>query len=587
VHFLELETKRKTMTEREVWYILVNGTGRETADKVRVSRTGDISDFRDAVHAKNPRKVAHCDPSDLVVYANKAAFERKDNPLGSRDKLGEELGRDDELYVVVPATSEDVKRQKVEVSDVWMKDLKEKLVEVPEDINALRAFLQNELRVKIPLSHEFIQLISVLDTQKLCAEVSEKLFAASLAMSRTTTTMVNQVIDPEMSQSEHATEDTYHHLWDSLIATVLTRVSYGCFLRNSNKSTSTRLCHPDLCFYYNKLNICVFRGEEKADGELIVPLNELHEKLDKWIYDDAPYLLGYAAVGLQVELAIIQKDEGGKATVQMVEHYDLGSLVGRLRLFLAMLNLSTLFRPLVDKVKRRFVRPEYGVLKKENGVEIQLGTVNVIKKYPSEMPTSLVHAVIDHLKLVHSLMSSRSVPNVIQLVRSNMKKKTVCLTPVGYPEVPKDLKELVRALLDILDALVSMHQLKIVHRDLRWDNILRYCSGGQNWFIIDFDDSAQLTKEGRDWIIHQAKDAQDMDPASHAPELYNSTHDEKVDIWSIGYLIQTSHLNLSPEVIKVKNDCMQDNPKKRPTALVLQRRFQKILGTFSLLNSIV
>jgi hypothetical protein len=148
--------------------------------------------------------------------------------------------------------------------------------------------------------------------------------------------MVYGVINPNMSQSEDATEDTYHHLWDSLIATVLTTVSYGCFLHNSNNSTSARLCRPDLCFYYNKLNICVFRGEEKADGEFIVPLSELHEKLDKWIYDEAPYLLGYAAVGLQVELAIIHKDERGKATVQVVEHYDLGSLVGLLRLFLAI-----------------------------------------------------------------------------------------------------------------------------------------------------------------------------------------------------------------------------------------------------------
>ncbi len=75
----------------------------------------------------------------------------------------------------------------------------------------------------------------------------------------------------------------------------------------------------------------------------------------------------------------------------------------------------------MEKVTKRFVRPEYGVLRKENGLEIQFGTVNVIKKYPSEMPTSLVHAVIRHLKHLHSLMSSRSLPNVIQLVGSNMK----------------------------------------------------------------------------------------------------------------------------------------------------------------------
>jgi len=55
-------------------------------------------------------------------------------------------------------------------------------------------------------------------------------------------------------------------------------------------------------------------------------------------------------------------------------------------------------------------------------------------------------------------------------------------------------------------------------------------------YIFDFDDSAQMTKEGRNWIIHQDKDAYDMDPDSHAPELSNSTHDEKVDIWSIGVI---------------------------------------------------
>jgi hypothetical protein len=471
----------------------------------------------------------------------------------------------------------------MEASDVWMKDLKEKIVDIPEGINNLRAFIQQELRVKIPCSQRLYRWIGERDTEELCVEVCAKLFEPFAGeMSLDTSRMVYDVLNPRKSQSEHSTEDTYHHFWDSLIATVLARVSRGCYLRNSNKSTSTRLCRPDLCFYYHKENVCIFRGEEKPDGEIRVPLNELHQKLDGWIYDDAPYLLGYAAVGLQVELATIQKGEGGKASVQMVEHYDLDSLVDRLQLFLAILNLSTLFRPLSNKVKKHFALPEYGVLKKENGVEIHFGTRDVIKKYPTKFPTLLVHSIIKHLKLVHSLMLNRCVPNVVQLKRSNMNKKRVTLAPLGYPEVPKDLKELVRALLDILDALVPMHQLRIVHRDLRWDNILRYCNGGQKWFIIDFDDSAQLTKKGIGRIIHQAKDAHHLDPDSHAPELYNArTHDEKVDIWSIGYLIQTSNLNLSRDIVKVKNDCMQTNPKKRPTALVLQLRFQKILDTFS------
>jgi hypothetical protein len=113
------------------------------------------------------------------------------------------------------------KRQSLDVSDVWIKDLKEKVVEIPRDIDELRTFLQSELRMKIPFSHEFIQLISVLDTQHLCDEVCEKLFAPSLSMYRKATSMVNQVVDPVMPWLKYATKKSYHYFWDTLIATVL------------------------------------------------------------------------------------------------------------------------------------------------------------------------------------------------------------------------------------------------------------------------------------------------------------------------------------------------------------------------------
>ena len=42
------------------------------------------------------------------------------------------------------------------------------------------------------------------------------------------------------------------------------------------------------------------REYENACGEFIVLLTELGNKMDKWIHDHVPYLLGYAAVGLQI-----------------------------------------------------------------------------------------------------------------------------------------------------------------------------------------------------------------------------------------------------------------------------------------------
>jgi hypothetical protein len=84
------------MAKREVWYFLVHETGQlveqTSTDAVELSSSSSISRFRDAVRAKNPTKLSHCDPSSLVVYANNEAFERKDK-LDPRIKIGKELGK--------------------------------------------------------------------------------------------------------------------------------------------------------------------------------------------------------------------------------------------------------------------------------------------------------------------------------------------------------------------------------------------------------------------------------------------------------------------------------------------------------------
>ena len=144
--------------------------------------------------------------------------------------------------------------------------------------------------------------------------------------------MRNFVNPPSVYECD--TEATYHYLWDNLIATLLQRVLNGSYARNTNLSTAPGFYRPDLCFYSGRRNVCVFRGEEKANGSLNVPIKELYEKLT-WKYDNAPYIFGYAAVGLQVCLAAIRKDERTErgAKVEIIETYDLDDLSSRLFFF--------------------------------------------------------------------------------------------------------------------------------------------------------------------------------------------------------------------------------------------------------------
>jgi len=70
---------------------------------VEISPESVTAKFKDVVHAKNARKLSSVDASDLLVYTDKAAFDRKDEPLKASGRLVE-LGthEDEALIVVVP-----------------------------------------------------------------------------------------------------------------------------------------------------------------------------------------------------------------------------------------------------------------------------------------------------------------------------------------------------------------------------------------------------------------------------------------------------------------------------------------------------
>jgi hypothetical protein len=98
----------------------------------------------------------------------------------------------------------------------------------------------------------------------------------------------------------------------------------------------------------------------------------------------------------------------------------------------------------------------------------------------------------------------------------------------------------------------------IMHRDIRWENVLKYIDRDK-WFIIDFDDACYISSPTSS--VHLAKD-------SHAPEIFEDHHNESVDIWSVGYLILTATANLqeSDELKIYATSLMEKDVNDRPTA---------------------
>jgi serine/threonine protein kinase len=101
------------------WFELVDSQGEPykgtSASKVSLPSAADVDDFRDAVKAKLTNKLSFVDADDLLVYANKAAFDAGNllNASFPLELSGEcTLGNSEEaaLIVIVPALSTDASR---------------------------------------------------------------------------------------------------------------------------------------------------------------------------------------------------------------------------------------------------------------------------------------------------------------------------------------------------------------------------------------------------------------------------------------------------------------------------------------------
>ncbi|KAE8912628.1 hypothetical protein PF005_g8768 [Phytophthora fragariae] len=101
---------------------------------------------------------------------------------------------------------------------------------------------------------------------------------------------------------------------------------------------------------------------------------------------------------------------------------------------------------------------------------------------------------------------------------------------------------------------------------------MRRYDGSNSWFLIDFMD-AKLSPA-------DASSGEHLSRKSHAPEIFDASckHTTAVDIWSVGYLIETSDVQWfdAGKRSAFKNELMHPDPTKRPTAMDAIRRLMEL-----------
>ncbi|GBB87194.1 hypothetical protein RclHR1_13630004 [Rhizophagus clarus] len=140
-------------------------------------------------------------------------------------------------------------------------------------------------------------------------------------------------------------------------------------------------------------------------------------------------------------------------------------------------------------------------------------------------------------------------------------KHSVHLVPRGTQEKPSDLKELLQALICLLICLRGLHEIRpkpLMHRDIRWPNVIKYYDRYKQFILIDFEIATFSPSQKR---------LQEVSGLDHAPEMLVTIHDTSVDIWGIGNLVGTCNINGIPsELSQFGSNLCHRIPRKRPNA---------------------
>ncbi|KAH1207039.1 hypothetical protein AAZV13_16G170500 [Glycine max] len=314
---------------------------------------------------------------------------------------------------------------------------------------------------------------------------------------------------------------------------------------------------PNITGFVN--NYCLWRGEEthQLTETQPNPSTTLVAKL-LWTYMDLPYILGYYAVANTVTFCAMSRSQEGIINRTDLLELNLTTPTERLKALVPCFRIGLLL-PLLSKRCSSIISNSKGFAYSDfervcygNGVVTEV-TPNTCTRMFSEkrkwMAVKEVYEILDH-----------RIPHAEVLVGVSERELGLSFKPRGCRVRPGNCEELVEALKYVTKALVALHDLSFMHRDLKWEKVMRRMdSREEEWFVCGFDEAAGAP-ELKGWRVTGEREG-------NAPEMERGLHGVKVDVWGVGNLIRTCGLGGVPKMLReLQSRCMEQNPEQRPTA---------------------
>jgi len=107
------------------------------------------------------------------------------------------------------------------------------------------------------------------------------------------------------------------------------------------------------------------------------------------------------------------------------------------------------------------------------------------------------------------------------------------LGPIGAVGVVRNEEDLLCMVRSVAATLKAVHSMGLVHRDVRWDNLLKL--GSHEWLLIDWELAGNVGEK----VWWHGKD---LPPFAQRGEVY----DVQGDLWQLGYMVN-GHTWAGPE----------------------------------------
>uniref|UniRef100_A0A7S0WNV5 Protein kinase domain-containing protein n=1 Tax=Chlamydomonas leiostraca TaxID=1034604 RepID=A0A7S0WNV5_9CHLO len=284
------------------------------------------------------------------------------------------------------------------------------------------------------------------------------------------------------------------YTWGMLGDSVGVTASFSRDKTDASSATAT-LKRPDLTAHLN--NALVLKGEEEElEAKLDVASSELLSQTNlPWNtlnFGGLPYVICYAAAGNKLNW--FAQDHQGCLHLLHPTPFNLQTRTGRMHALLASVHCFKAVLSMWKVLPQSLALPLFKPLTRAHGTSVEAkeeGVVKLIKNFEGNYVHQLQLTRWEYVQQAYRIAEEAPASGLVVPLKPpsvDNRDTYMVVTQPGFVARPTSEEELLEVVMCVLSALSHLHNARLVHRDVRWENIVRAGPGAKSsWVLLDLE----------------------------------------------------------------------------------------------------